>query len=557
MRIQELAIIFIIIILPISIVLAAYTQNQIQTINTQTLYDNKLSAATYDAIRAFQINTSENQLSELTNSKTRDLEGSVSTFRNSIMSTFSLNGYSDEELNNYIPALVYTLYDGFYIYSPYENMNGKSNNGERGYGLKPYISYSCRYVRGNIDVVITYALDNHITVQGMINGEYVNKDGYLIDNIKYEESSGRVEYNGVEITKEHTKEYLPLRRNSVAYSYVKLEGKTYYYDEQNKKIIARLNENTLTDQYKEGAPDYDKAVNFITNNNTLAKDYYIDAYNFTKWFKTTELVDLTYADAQDTIVAESGDIQPQEHVWTGDNTRIFQFNSDTTKPEKNIENELSSFNQHRLAVIRHKIEVNLAIAIANYNTYSGVASSNVFQMPDLSEEEWYNIIHNISLISFLQGLPIGGKIYNGYSIVTNSESKEVVLEPNIYILGISESGKKEYYKIGDKDIGKDGTAIIDSGNYAESGNNYISAGRLNLSFKRDVISNEDQSYYYYPLKDYNASYNSIIMQDRVDTYDDIYIYINSQSTELKTAFYTALGRERASLYKSWSDYIKE
>ena len=39
------------------------------------------------------------------------------------MSTFSLNGYSDEELNSYIPALVYTLYDGFYIYSPYKNDN--------------------------------------------------------------------------------------------------------------------------------------------------------------------------------------------------------------------------------------------------------------------------------------------------------------------------------------------------------------------------------------------------------------------------------------------------
>ena len=568
MRIQDLAIIFIIIILPISIVLAAYTQNQIQTINTQTLYDNKLSAATYDAIRAFQINTSENQLSELTNSKTRDLEGSVSTFRNSIMSTFSLNGYSDEELNSYIPALVYTLYDGFYIYSPYKNDNyrydeagnKKDNNGERGYGLKPYISYSCRYARGNIDVVITYALDNHVTVQGMINGNYVNKDGYLIDNIEYDEPSGRVKYNGVEITKEHTKEYLPMGRDTL-YSYVKLEGKTYYYDADNEKIRARLNENTLTDQYKKGAPDYDKAVNFITNNNTLAKDYYIDAYNFTNWFKITGLVDLTYADAQDTIVTESGDIQPQENVWAGDNTKIFQFNSDLSKPDKNIENELSSFNQHRLAVIRHKIEVNLAIAIANYNTYSGVASSNVFQMPDLSEEEWYNIIHNISLISFLQGLPIGGKIYNGYSIVTNSESKEVVLEQNIYILGINKSGKKEYYKIGDKwlkeDAEEDEKIEINSGNYAQSGNKYISAGRLNLSFKRNVISNEDQSYYYYPLKDYNASYNSIIMQDKVDTYDDIYMYVNSQSTELKTAFYTALGRERASLYKSWSDYIKE
>ena len=57
MKIHDLAIIFIIIILPISIVLATYTQYQIQTINTQTLYDNKLTSATYDAIRAFQINT--------------------------------------------------------------------------------------------------------------------------------------------------------------------------------------------------------------------------------------------------------------------------------------------------------------------------------------------------------------------------------------------------------------------------------------------------------------------------------------------------------------------
>lgn len=186
MRIQDLAIVFLIIILPISIILAAYTQYQIQTINTQTLYDNKLSSATYDAIRAFQINTGENKLSDLNNSRVRDLEASVSTFRNSVMSTFALDGYSQDDLNSYIPALVYTLYDGFYIYSPYKNMNyryetqknpngtdktdskenvlydkekPKDGNGDNIYGLKPYISYSCRYRKGdNIDVIITYAI---------------------------------------------------------------------------------------------------------------------------------------------------------------------------------------------------------------------------------------------------------------------------------------------------------------------------------------------------------------------------------------------------------------
>ena len=173
MKIQDLAIIFIIIILPISLVIATYTQYQIQTINTQTLYDSKLTSATYDAIRAFQINTTTSATSELTNSKTRDLEASISTFRNSIKSTFSLAGYSEDALDRYIPALVYTLYDGFYIYSPYNNMANQdgtiNNNGEEQYGLKPYISYSCRYKKGsNIDVVITYALDNHISVQGII-----------------------------------------------------------------------------------------------------------------------------------------------------------------------------------------------------------------------------------------------------------------------------------------------------------------------------------------------------------------------------------------------------
>ena len=200
MRVQDLAIIFIIIILPISLVLGIYTQYQIQTINTQTLYDTKLTSATYDAIRAFQINTANNKVSDISTSKIRDLEASVATFRNSIMSTFSLNGYSEDDLNSYIPALVYTLYDGFYIYSPYENINYKDDNKTKLYGLKPYITYSCRYVKGNVDVVITYALDNHITVQGMIGDEYVNKDGYLIDNIDYNPDTGNVTYNGVDIT---------------------------------------------------------------------------------------------------------------------------------------------------------------------------------------------------------------------------------------------------------------------------------------------------------------------------------------------------------------------
>ena len=39
------------------------------------------------------------------------------------------------------------------------------------------------------------------------------------------------------------------------------------------------------------------------------------------------------------------------------------------------------------------------------------------------------------------------------------------------------------------------------------------------------------------------------MQDNIETYDDIYDYVNSQSEDLRVAFYTALGRERYGLFK--------
>lgn len=581
MRIQDLAIIFIIIILPISLVIASYTQYQIQTINTQTLYDSRLSSATYDAIRAFQINTNENKQSDLANSKIRDLEASISTFRNSIMSSFSLNGYSEDDLNSYIPALVYTLYDGFYIYSPYKNINYRykdenggtvtdvnntsegqkaDDNGKNIYGLKPYISYSCRYKRGNIDVVITYALDNHVTVQGMIRNEYINKDGYLIDNINIVEERRNLMYNGVYIETEETKENLPLNDDKT-YSYIKLDNKKYYLDESSGRIISRLNQNEITEQYSKEKDSelYENCKNAIKNNK-LAQDYYKDAFEFTNWFKTSGLQDLTYEDAYDIEIDSDGNIESGKKIWENNKNKIFEFN-DGADYSKNIENETSSFNQHRLAVIRHKIEVNLSIAISNYNNYSG--ATNVFQMPELKEDEWDNVIHNISLISFLQGIPIGGKTYNGYSIVTNSESEEVVLEQNIYILGTDkETNQNKYYRIGDRDLVNSDSVSINSGEYGNDietdlNRNVGTAGRLNLDFKRDILTTKDgaRSLYFYPLKKYDASYNSIVMQNNVDTYDDIYIYVNkSINYDLKRAFYTALGRERAGTYKTWSDY---
>ena len=465
MKIENLAMIFVIIIIPIALVLSVLTQYQIQTLNTQTLYDNKLTSATYDAMRAYQINANNSTTSELSNSKTRDIEASVSTFKNSIVSSFGLNGYTSDELDSYIPALVYTMYDGLYIYSPYQNIANADGtirtNGPNEYGLKPYISYSCRYKSGNIDVVITYSLDNHIAVQGTINGTYVNKDGYLIDGITCSSTTSATEanitYNGITIGTEKLKEYLPFDRNTT-YPYAKINGTKYY--EVNNEIVY-ISNGTVVSQTKDS--DNDKiaynAYKNIIENNYMAKQYYFDAYNFTKWFKESGLTALEYADAWDEVLVKNGDKAETkyEQVWEGNHTKIFQFNS-SLNIEGNIENETSQFNQHRLEIIKRKIETNLAIAISNYNSYSNV--SNVFQMPELKDDEWDQIINNISLISFLQGMPIGGKVYNGYTLITNSESEEVVLEENIYMLG----SDMNYHRIGDKDLENDTVELV-SGNY--------------------------------------------------------------------------------------------
>lgn len=528
MRIQDLAIIFIIIILPISIVLGAYTQMQISTISLQTEYDMKLIAATSDAIKAFQINTANSSTSDIANSKIRDIEASVSTFKASIKSVFGMNGYSEDEMNEYIPALVYTMYDGFYIYSRFNNQNylyevdengnvtnnPLDKNGENVFGLKPYISYSVKYnPNSDLDIVITYSLDNYISIKGMVkvDGEkqYWDKSGYLIDGIK-KDASGKITYNGVEIDKNVVlSEDLPAigSLEKGTYKYVRYNGTKYYLDERNARVIYFLNGNLMEinptsdyDKYKdmiekgeslsEELPQigtlargnykyivyngtkyylderntriiyflngnlmeikpkldeniessYKKYENMIENGESAYK-FYDEANKFTQSVKNV-LANLTNKDAQDFIINSNGETI-QTTVFSDETEyKIFDFNSDSSKPEKNIECRSSNFNQHRLAVIKNKIRTNLAIAITNFNSAYNIE----FQMPELTEEDWAKAMNNISLISFIQGIDIGGKTYNGYTIINNSESKEVVREENIYILG----NDGFYHRIGDK-----------------------------------------------------------------------------------------------------------
>ena len=179
MKIQGLAVIFAIIIIPISLVISTYVQSQVDTITLQTSYDTKLDNATHDAVKAFQLNEINSNTQNVDTEKIRDIEASINTFYNSLATSLGTSGFSEDELSRYIPALVYTLYDGYYIYAPFQNISNPNASFEN--GLKPYIYYSARYQKGSTDIVVNYTLDNYITIYGNVGGNYVTRSGYLIN----------------------------------------------------------------------------------------------------------------------------------------------------------------------------------------------------------------------------------------------------------------------------------------------------------------------------------------------------------------------------------------
>ncbi len=102
MKIQNYSVIFIVIIMPIALILSIYTGNLIDVANKQSQYDALLLGATYDAVRAYQMNTLNNSYDSESNSKVRDINASINSFFNSLAAGMSQSGLTKNELRNYI-----------------------------------------------------------------------------------------------------------------------------------------------------------------------------------------------------------------------------------------------------------------------------------------------------------------------------------------------------------------------------------------------------------------------------------------------------------------------
>lgn len=518
MKLQNLTIIFIIIIIPIILIFSYYLKLETKTIKTQTEYDGKLIEATKEAVEAFEINTTEwnSDYSTLANSKRRDIQSSINAFIQSLSNKLGISGTAKENILNYVPAIVYIMYDGYYIYSPtyvpqtitdadghqffyYEdatdskysteatkNIKGKTVTGKLMYVKKSTKSTKTTYTADDLngmnlwttninnakktykhvlktfvpytttdgDYVINYTLDDYVRIYTK-SGEI--KEGYVIPellNYKPNINSNTYTYETT-INAETLSENIPVRATIndaievKSYTYVYNTGNDKrYYDTENgqffsvdsnyvKQYLPAIDVNNSLTEYKKlliasssDASEYitlyqplNKAKNgeqdnnwYIYNNGKYesynisleigkecdcsAINYYMENYFFNKWLNK-------------------------------------EFSKD----------KINEIMNKKIYNITENINENLNLSISNYTANSDMN----YKLPEISDSDWEQALSGVSMITFFQGVKIGLKTYNNYSIVTSSENNEYVGEDSLYYLNNED---KFYHRYGCSSVEK-------------------------------------------------------------------------------------------------------
>lgn len=118
MKLQNLAIIFLIIAIPLILILAYYLNLQQETLRLQTEYDAKLANATKEGIKAFEINTVDWSSAKAESLRERkNVQSMVNAFIQGLANNLNVSGTAKEFMVNYLPAITVTMYDGYYIYA--------------------------------------------------------------------------------------------------------------------------------------------------------------------------------------------------------------------------------------------------------------------------------------------------------------------------------------------------------------------------------------------------------------------------------------------------------
>lgn len=606
MKLQNMTVIFIIIMIPIILVVSYYIGLQINTITMQKNYTVKLQTAAKDSIQALEINTVEwnSASSNLADSKRRDVLASINTFTTSLANNMGIGGAGKGRIQTYIPAIVYTMYDGYYIYSAslmqdqdttkdgltqFENDGTiKSNGTSYQYILKPYSPYSARYVSGNTDITVNYTLDNYIRVYGTVNGEYQAKEGYLVvcgdnagvENVSPNGSISGITYRGATIKPEKLTEQVYTTADDgqvkeYPYIYDQYDNKLYWdgsnyfsVDKNNNKVYLQnaLPEGdagfSITNRFRKiSIPMYDNREdewtvqkvfqilnpggdfkfyyenesgafveftnpegilnNVNPNEDYSAINYCVESYVFTKWVNKY-LKDITVKNIQSPTGGQYNNV--------GEDANIFVINSNNNPdPENDGAYATSVLAQHKKDIIINTIEKNLSQATEQAKKMN---PNYEYRLPQLSYDEWEQALSNISIIAFMQGMPIGLKYYNNYAIATSTLNKEFVDPDELYFAGEGD----QYYHQRQCD--------------QATGSNYIgyrSIDYIAKSYEKSDNGTTSTKYYYPHANSTNSElecYYCLVNRSTYKTGNKERGWNNSPYNSWTDSYYNALARER-------------
>ncbi|MEI3433836.1 MAG: VWA domain-containing protein [Clostridia bacterium] len=608
MKLQNMTVIFIIIMIPIILVVSYYIGLQINTITMQKNYTVKLQTAAKDSIQALEINTVEwnSASSNLADSKRRDVLAAINTFTTSLANGMGIGGAGKGRIQTYIPAIVYTMYDGYYIYSAslmkdqdttsegltQFNEDGTIKSNETSsyqYILKPYSPYSARYARyasanGSIDVTVNYTLDNYIRVYGTVNGEYQAKEGYLVvcdsnsnegvNNVKNGRIS-KIKYRGAEIKPETLKENVYIVGEEVKeypYIYDQYDNKLYWdgsnyfsVDKYNNKVYLqealpegdagfsitnRFRKISIPVENRQGELTVQKVFQILnpgggyyfyfqdesgnlqlyTRNNLIGEvevkneqdfsaiNYCVESYVFTNWV-TKKLSSITVRNMQSPTGGQYNNVDKDAN--------IFEISKDNNPdPENDDAYAKSVLAQHKKDIIINTIEKNLSQATAQAQEMN---PNYEYRLPQLSYDEWEQALSNISIIAFMQGMPIGLKYYNNYAIATSTLNKEFVDPDELYFAGKDD----QYYhqRQCEQATGSDYVG-------------YRSIDYVAKSYEKSNNGTTSTTYYYPHANNTNSELECYYCLVNRSTYKNNEIWNGNLYRNWTDSYYNALARER-------------
>ena len=607
MKLQGLSVFFCLIAVPVILVLSYYVQAQVNTIALQTAYDTKLLDATHDAMVALEINTANEDLSTVSDALRSIVTASTNTFINSLATNLGMSNATKSSVQPYIPAILVTLYDGYYIYSPTKTPKICTNDegqavyvGDKGvvdvgsvgslrkytytytdanddgendvdaytvntldygsllyklegtnqyttsliettgggtctdfktdYVLKSYIPYAARYVKGSIDVVINYTLDNYITIYGNIGDVYYTKSGYYSDA-----AVSNIKVNG------SAADYLK--------HYSDTEIEEFCLAQNNMQIDVTLDGRTTT--IHSDSDDAKKAI-----------AYYMRSYVFSNWVET-KLDGLLESDIRERVSTYNNDSYGDLLLGNDDTAVVTDVDLLVMFDEKhneifnatqNPEVEDSTFSLHKRDVMRNSIQYNLNLSMSAYNQMS--LNSVDFRMPVIDDVSWDALTSKISVLTFMQGFACGMKTYNNFALVSSTNNEFTVIPEEIYyVTKGSESGINDqvtkYHRIDCPTL--EATLNNDLNKLEETVTSFKSK-----EVKYDKIYDKYEATYKYDHKNI-ACYDCIISgnyetprkiegEDKTGYYHT-FNYHDLSNKQLK-AYMIAIGKERQSLYRT-------